>query len=106
MNKYKFKKILEDHALYYVKKYEQHEICRNRDYIRGWLDAVYNIAEKTGIKLYSGTLNNLLCRFYNISNLSKILSESSQEVVVVPNYVTDSEPYLKGYDDIHEYIYI
>lgn len=89
------KKILEDHALYYIKDYEQHEICRNRDYVRGLLDAVYNIAEKTGVELYSGTINDLLCRFSNIRNLSELLSESSQEVVEVPNYVTDSEPYLK-----------
>ena len=57
MNKYKFKKILEDHPLFYGEESRLHnERCRNRDYIRGWLYAVDSIANKTGIKLYSGVM--------------------------------------------------
>lgn len=105
MNKYKFKKILENHSLYYADMYKQHQqLCIQRDYVRGWMDAIRDIANKTGIKLYSGILNDLLCRFSTIHNISEILSDDSQEVVIIPHHIIDKDAYLKGHDDVCEYI--
>lgn len=104
MNKYEFKKILEDHSLYYLDRYKQHQqLCIQRDYVRGWTDTIYNLANKTGIKLYSGILNDLLCRFSTIHNISEILSDSFQ-VVIIPHHIIDKDAYLKGRDDVREYI--
>lgn len=104
MNKYKFKKILEDHSLYYADRYEQHRLsCIQCDYARGWTDAIWDLANKTGIKIYSGILNDLLCRFSTIHNISEILSDCSQEVII-PHHINDKDAYLKGHDDVCEYI--
>lgn len=104
MNKYKFKKILEDHSLYYADRYKQHQqICIQRDYVRGWTDTIWDLANKTGIKLYSGILNDLLCIFSTIYNISEILSDDSQEVII-PHHINDKDAYLKGHDDVYEYI--
>lgn len=105
MNKYKFKKILENHPLFYGVECRLHnERCYNRDYIRGWLDAVDSIANKTGIKLHSGVLNDFICKFFIIYNLSEILFEGLQSDVIIPNKVTDPNVYIKGHDDIYEYM--
>lgn len=107
MNKYKFKKILEDHPLFYGEESRLHnERCRNRYYIRGWLYAVDSIANKTGIKLYSGVLNDFICKFFVIYNLSEILFEGLQSDVIIPNSVTDTKAYLKGYDDVYKYMFL
>lgn len=105
MNKYKFKKILENHPLFYGVECRLHnERCYNRDYIRGWLNAVDSIANKTGIKLHSGVLNDFICKFFIIYNLSEILFEGLQSDVIIPNKVTDPKVYIKGYDDVYEYM--
>lgn len=104
MNKYKLKKILENHGIYYLDAFRCCEMSKDRDYVRGWLNAVYGIAEKTNIKLYSGAINDLLCRFSNVYNLSELLSKNSQNIIV-PSYVVNNEAYLNGYDDARNYIF-
>lgn len=103
MNKYNFKKILEDHSLYYLEYRYKQQLCIQRDYVRGWTDTIYDLANKTGIKLYSGILNDLLCRFSTIHNISEILSDSFQ-VVIIPHHIIDKDAYLKGHDNVCEYI--
>lgn len=103
MNKYKFKKILEDHSLYYLEYRYKQQLYIQRDYVRGWTDTIYDLANKTGIKLYSGILNDLLCRFSTIHNISEILSDSFQWVII-PRHIIDKDAYLKGHDNVCEYI--
>lgn len=106
MNKYELKKILEDHSLYYGNLFVHHmDVCKHHDYVVGWLDAVDSIATKTNIKLYSGVINDLLCRFSNIRNPSEILKKL-QETINTPMYITDKEAYLKGYNDVCDYIFL